>query len=82
MDVLLQIIQISLFVVAGLCYIIKSFIKYQKAKKDIKLKEFEKQKSKELLFEMYKKYFKENQNLEQETKTTTEQINELEQQKG
>lgn len=82
MDILLQIIQITLFVVAGLCYIIKSIIKYQKSKKDIKLKEFEKQKARDTLFEMYKKYFRENQSVEQPIKSTQEQIQELEQEKG
>ncbi len=78
MDILLQIIQISLFIVAGLCYLVNAIRKYLKNKKDIKLKEFEKQKAKEALFEMYKKYFKENQAVEQPI-STHEQIQKLEQ---
>lgn len=81
MDILLQIVQITLFVVAGLCYIIKSIVKYSKTKKELKLTEAQKQKAKEKLFEMYKAYFKENQSVEK-PKTTTEQIHELEQDKG
>lgn len=81
MDILLQIVQISLFVVAGLCYIIKTIIKYSKTKKELKLNEVQKQKAKEKLFEMYKAYFKENQKVE-ESKTTTEQIKELENKEG
>ncbi len=80
MDILLQIIQISLFIVAGLCYLVNVIRKYFKNKKDIKLKEFEKQKSKDALFEMYKRYFRENQSVE--PKSTQQEIKELEEEQG